>query len=436
MLLYVTWQLKISNREIIEPTVVFSFSLILILSVISIRLVEYEEVLRFNSFIYLLLGFGAFIAGMEISRKNVKNCRTNGKLILFRKDYVFKIILILGGIYFLMSLSGISNLFSSNVSLLDMRQAHLKNVNSDYGVIRTNTFKSILQSIAIISFITLPITLKMKKIFFYLSLFSGLGILISTAEAGGRTLFVYSLLLMLFIFFIEKKRRFYNRKLFKKSQLMTLGVIGVIAFYFLFGVFPGLRQSRLVERTNIFLDYHHPNAKISSNTEKLNNITGLDNSVLAFGTTYLCSPIVKFNFYINEVGVQDWYIGGRYSFPILVKLITGSNKSHQDVRDMVRRASEKYKTEPNPWSSSIRDLALDFGLLGAFIISFLTGIIVEIGYLNIYIKSRLSFDMYILAAFSILTSFLFPIIYVMKIFSLSQTLFLVIILVIIRKTTK
>jgi hypothetical protein len=278
--------------------------------------------------------------------------------------------------------------FSLNIgnfdSLQSLRNAFLDEQSEEKSLGILDIIKGVAKSLSIPYLILLLVIRKSKfKLHNYIATFAFLSIVIETAFQGGRTLIVYCIVMMVIgysHFSIINKG--INPVFLNKRRVVIFITAGVLSFILLFGVFPAIRNPALLESADVFIDYHHNGAEISPHVKRV--VDAYPSTIglfgIAFGTTYITAPLVKFTYYLEEHHVESWYGLGSYNFPILEKMTTLSNKNYFHLRDKVKQVSITDKNESNPWSTGYRDFMIDFGLLGTLAFSFLSGFVLQAFY--------------------------------------------------------
>ena len=96
-------------------------------------------------------------------------------------------------------------------------------------------------------------------------------------------------------------------------------------------------------------------------------------SVLFYGTSYFSHPIVKYTFFTENSDLGSWHAGGGYNFPIIGRVVSIFQKHKTGrafIRDKIAEISTSHGYTPNPWSTGIRDIVIDFGYFGSIIFMF------------------------------------------------------------------
>ena len=146
-------------------------------------------------------------------------------------------------------------------------------------------------------------------------------------------------------------------------------------------VFPAQRAGIEYHDLDYFLSLRH-DARISDYIKELDyTLPGI--SQLAFATEYFSTPTVKMTNLIEELETSSTYAFGMYSFSVPPKIISmfGGTNYHMEVKlaleDMIA-AQGYYATRP--WTTAAQDLAVDFGLVGASVMSFLCSFLLAKAY--------------------------------------------------------
>lgn len=150
---------------------------------------------------------------------------------------------------------------------------------------------------------------------FYLSAIAFVFIFIETTFQGGRTAAVYCIVLAVAVYVLyHVQTKGANPLFINRKSIFILFSSGFALVTLLFGVFPALRNPDLLEGVELFIDYHHSGAELSSTVAKVVSHNQAYNGLLglSFGSTYITAPLVKFTYYIDELKVYSWHrMGGR-----------------------------------------------------------------------------------------------------------------------------
>jgi hypothetical protein len=382
---------RLCKITLFNPISLFLFSTVLITFFTSLQIVIYDYVFTTYSFILYFLALNLYILGSLLKL----NFRIVGNFKLYElsnKSYL-SLFMIPAIVY---SILVIVETFSLNIANLDslqsLRNAFLDEISEEKSLGILDILKGVTKSLSIPYLILLLVIRKSKfKLHNYIAIFAFLSIVIETAFQGGRTLIVYCIAMMIISYsHYSLKNRGINPIFSNKRRVIIFITAGLLSFILLFGVFPSIRNPALLESADVFIDYHHNQAEISPRIVKVvdahPNTIGLFG--IAFGSTYITAPLVKFTYYLEEHNVDAWYGWGAYNFPILEKMTTLSNKNYFYLRDKVKHVSITDKNESNPWSTGYRDFMIDFGLLGGLVFSFLSGFVLQAFYKSYaYVKN-------------------------------------------------
>lgn len=383
------------KKDFFDNIMLFLTSNIIIYFVTSIQIVIYPTILTLQTFLYYFISTNLFIIGYLAASIFIKE-KNNSKI---RNFEFFNLILSLNAIVYvsIAFYQIMTEGFSFDTSLSELRNEFLGEVNQVKSLGLINIIKGLSRSFAIV-FSSLIVIYKYQKRTVYLifSVITFLSLLIETTIQGGRTTILYCIILMaLNISYLKIKEIGINPILSSKKRVIKFVIIGFFAVIVVFGVFPALRNPYLLDGVNTYINWHHSGARVNPTIEKIVDKNSNYNLLLglAFGSTYISSPLVKYNYYITEMKISDWYAMGAYNFPILEKVFTLSNERHYFFREKIDIYSQLDKNEGNPWATAYRDFVIDFGLIGSLIMSFISGFILT-KLSNVYKRNRAnSFDL-------------------------------------------
>jgi hypothetical protein len=122
--------------------------------------------------------------------------------------------------------------------------------------------------------------------------------------------------------------------------------------------------------------------------------------VFAYATSYFSHGVDKLNFFITETDVASWYMLGMYNVPqasqlsaVFTESVTPWHQARLDIASLM--ATQGWAL--NPWATGIRDLAIDFGLVGAVVATFVFGWVSQRAYEAA--KSSHSYFMLVVASY-------------------------------------
>lgn len=399
--------IKKLKLDFFDPLILFLTSSLVISIITALQFVTYEVVFTTRSFMFFFCCINAFVIGSLVSYKINKK----GAHLTWRSPFLINLFSFLSVIYVILSVRDILlKGLSFNMSLYELRVIFFDEIDEAKELGFIAILKGTSKSIAILYTTLIPYFKNQgKKLHFYNSLSILLIIFIDTALQGGRTLFAYAMILILFTYNIIKVMEgVRNPYLKNKRQILKFFFLFLFLFVGIFGIFPALRNPNLVGAVNLYVHLHHKNAKVSDSIVSYVDKNPRSNGLLAlsFGSTYFSAPLVKFNYYFSEVLVQDWKELGLYNFPIIEKIFTLSNKEHFRIREEIKTRSNIDGNDSNPWATAFRDFSIDFGILGAIFCSFLSSVLIRKSY-NMSFKKRDPFSL-ILCSLASIFSFVIP----------------------------
>lgn len=214
------------------------------------------------------------------------------------------------------------------------------------------------------------------------SLISAAVVIVESFLSAGRFLFGVLVLCLLISAAIVNGGKSMSR-LFTVPRLV---VGGSVAFYFLI-VFPTQRNPHLA----VLLERSiraAADAELAGWVRQLAEYPGMSwVKILAYSQHYFSAALDKLNYFVSETDAMSWYKLGLYNGTQISQVIgigsEGITPWHQtrlDIADLMDRAG----WSRNPWSTGIRDLGIDFGIVGGI------GAIGIFGYISqkVYVKSH------------------------------------------------
>jgi len=415
-----------------------------------LQLVTYDKVFDQSSFFTLTAGICCFVIGAIFYRMTHMKTALPGHFsaVYNFSPNILKILLIGSLLYSAIEIFEVLIFLSSGGfaqrTLGEIRTAHWEAYSVITGRNIGNIPKSIGRSCAMILAMALPIFwfARRRRLALFLSPLL-IPIMFEDLLNAGRTLTVCTIFCMGYVYLIAKpekkskpKRTVKFRKMPSPRIMLLSSVLIVGMIYYLFVFFPQARNQNLKGNLNTYLAYKH-DAKISEWVERASQIKCLQFlPMLAYGTSYLSIPIVKYTFFTGDNGVQNWYCLGRYNFHIVMKvvrIITGEDR-WKKIRHRIAEYSEKDGYTPNPHATGIRDLVIDFGYLGMMISLLFLGFIFQLLYQKAI--SRESAEWILLAAVVALHCFMFAFISPLVLGYINHNLLLVAFLIFLKKSSQ
>lgn len=152
------------------------------------------------------------------------------------------------------------------------------------------------------------------------------------------------------------------RKVFTVRRL----VIAIpVAVYFLV-IFPVQRSAYLAASAQRSLR-HSGDAEFPDWVTNLSQEPGMGwFEVFAHSTNYFSGALAKLNYFVTETDVFSWYKLGLYNVPQISQVMgatTDDTTPWHYIRLDIAQVLSNERWSLNPWSTGIRDLGIDFGLL-------------------------------------------------------------------------
>ena len=341
--------------------------------IIAFNLITYDIVLTFKTFLYqssfFLMGIFGLWCGSSRDNSNKKadpltvrklNPRSMGVMV------IFSLVFIIDGFIEIKSIYSI--------------------IVSDYGALRAllweqwaevtapsflDALLAFINGVAFYTFLTYFSKNNIPPWLYILASIVAIIFCLKVLAIGGRSVIFYIVFTAiyartLFEYQLNKPKFI---KVFKKLFLYTSILSGGLFFMV---IFPAIRGSGEYTDFDLFLGYRH-NSSISDYIKYINSVLpGV--SSLAFATDYFSSPTAKMTNLIVELNTSSYFSGGMYSFSVPAKLIsifTGTNYHHEARLVLEEQISSQGYLAIRPWTTAAQDFAMDFGLYGAVIVSFL-----------------------------------------------------------------
>jgi hypothetical protein len=196
----------------------------------------------------------------------------------------------------------------------------------------------------------------------YASAIAGITVAISSFLVAGRSLIVI-LVLCLLVSWSLTYGADSLRGWFRLRLVVPLFAMG---FYFLV-VFPAQRNTSL---QGSYIDrnlWYRANARFPDWINSAANDYGLGwLKLTANSAEYFSSPVYNLNFFLTQTDVFSWFKLGSYNITQISQVsgaVGNDVTSWQQTRFEIAAVLGNVGRSPNPWSTGIRDLGIDFGLL-------------------------------------------------------------------------
>jgi oligosaccharide repeat unit polymerase len=373
--------------NILEPIKIFLVPWIMMMSLILAGFVWYDKIFNVTTYFITILSIISFFAGALINRSiSKKRGCSHSNISLRNYSKKNQKILSIGAIvYFIFVTNDLVELIISGIDI-SLRSFYIEHW-AEYHENEKDIFilmKNLAEVCALFSAISLPIFIKNKisKFVIFISIVSWLVIIASSIIEGTRfmmaLLFIASAYIVIYLNAInisEDVRRKRERKKIQQNKLLIIGAVSVLIV--LFVVYPSARNPDLAGDVNYSLNRHHE-SRLGVWVSEFSQYKMLEwLPVFAFGTSYLSHPIVKLTFFTEESDLDKMYAGGAYNFPIYSRLKSVFSDDKISQRKMIRNEIAEISTShgytPNPWSTGIRDIVIDYGYVGTVVFLFLFG---------------------------------------------------------------
>ncbi len=392
--------LKVLKVPFIEPAPLFIYSWLTPIVFIQIGCIQYDSAFNSTSFASLIACIVAYVLGALFVRSCSKYSdeQSLAKPLMAPPRWLLMLMAFSALLYFGVQLKELRNVLSTlgggSGGLGELREAHWDGY-SEGSVDGLHGGMTILRTNAILIAMAFPIFrhYRMTRLL-VTSCLAVAGIFIETASHGGRGLVVQVLVGAAYCHFFvlaitgKKLRSFSDlvRALGPTKSIMY-GVAGLFAFYFLFAVFPAMRNPDAVSRLDRYLGFT-VDARIAPWVYDFADNTGLDSlPILVYGSSYLSKPIPAYSFFTSSSDIGEWYLMGGYNISTIDKirsLVTGEPTQFTAVRENIAAIRAAHHLTPNPWATGVRDFVIDFGYIGSAFALFCFG-----GFCQwVYIRAR------------------------------------------------
>lgn len=391
-----------TRLSLLDPIPIFGFSWALNAFLLATNYLDfYQNVFTFKSFWIATFGIWMFVIGAIFAKlflvrykkfdlKNVDLSFLNSKKWM----YLFEVFIF---VYIVSIIFTYVNQGYLSFDLLSLREQHWDNYNEGttgvLGVVR-----AVARSFAIIKFISLPFIqyVRYRQRHLIGAVVSANFLLLETFFEGGRGLFVYTFLTLIYLLIMTKTRgvlfvsNIFNRRNIK--TVMKASWILVLAVYLLMVWFPKARNPFLVDNFEPYLSYG-ARASLSRDAERIADTVGRDVALpFYFALTYFTTPIPTLTFFFENTDFTYWTYLGAYNFPIFLKpieIITSEKSSWLDIRDRIAVPLATRGFAINPWATGVRDLIIDFGVWGSLIFLFIFGFVCQMCYISVFRKPKI-----------------------------------------------
>lgn len=198
----------------------------------------------------------------------------------------------------------------------------------------------------------------------------GVGICLDGLSQGGRAYFV---ILIFDTFFALMLMRTYERPSYDlftrnvRSYLNVFYILLPLLLYFLVFYLPSQRVETFTVEDASGVLYRMEKGIFTDFSVFLADILGGGFLVSLLSLQYFMQPMSNLSFFVDEIQVQEWYEMGNYNLPLIFR------EGGLAVREDIAIARIRYGMGPNPWSSVVRDILVDFGPYLGSVVSFLYG---------------------------------------------------------------
>ena len=371
-------------QKVLDPTNGFVLSWVLLLTIIIVVPVNYENSIEPLTLAYIVVCVLCFYFGTKLIKVT--------KRVVYIERQVSSISIIIIAIFSLSYLCLIiydalqNNMMAMIISgeLSSLREAHWASLEEEKNII--DYMKSITLPFSMIA--SLLLVLKRNSILQLLGLFSIFSILITGLVLGGRALIVFTIIMIAVAFVLSSPPKAIIKS--KIIKIILLSVLFVILFYVTFIWWPVARNQDLINSYDTYL-YLNTSAHISAGGEEMASILGKEIVYpFVFSMTYFTSSPFIFDIYFTESDISSWYKLGSYHFPFLGGVINSGDNTYSwlEIRENIGDVTGSLGLNRNFWATGIRDYIIDFGVFLTPFFMFVFGFLSKLLYKHALTKSN------------------------------------------------
>ncbi len=391
----------VRRQHALSPVRMFLYGWLMTLGCVASYMVQFETKIHTQTFLILVFSQLAFLAGVLLAIRSERPATVNPDRA-FAENQAFQIMIALT---IALSLIGVLHVVRDlstghgRALLLHGLSPGLKEIrdSSWSSFYRGETEVSPIRSIGItccllVSALT-PYFLRKR---YWLCLpFAGLAILSVFAESFLQAE-RFSLGLLMLILFVSAALSAPSGTVSRIITLPRVVVGGLLGFY-LFIFFPVQRNPDLPGTVERNLGWA-ADASFPPWVHAVSRMEGMEwFKIFAYSTSYFSKAVDKLNYFVLNSDFDRWYAMGLYNVPLISQIQGAVSDAPSGWLQIRLRISELMMAEGwsrNPWCTGVRDLAIDFGYIGALIV------LVALGYLaqGVFLCAQRTRNPFILSA--------------------------------------
>lgn len=241
------------------------------------------------------------------------------------------------------------------------------------------------------------------KVYFYVS---SVHIILGTVLAGKRSMILYVIIAFVLLRLILRSSLVFNGFNFNQLWRIIRNGLGIASIgYFLFGVFPLLRNPHLASALTNYVDDVADRGFAPFVADNIDVPFYQSLGILSIGASYLHIGFVKY-LYFYDKGLSQIKGYGFYNFSLVEKIFTGKLTTYSRVSDKLMYYGTSDGYNANPWSTFFRDITIDFSLVGGVVFTFVFARLLRLRLNKLKIKGDLL--SYVEASILLLMIFLIP----------------------------
>ena len=390
LLLLVTLALLFSRfsrtQSPFSPVRMYLYGWLLVLGTMASGMIHFNRPMALVTFLLMLATHLFFYAGAYLAGRppgKVNDISETTAIHLVRDDFDRLTLLLIFSLAIVgIALTAYDLFFGHGRLLLDEFSSGLKSIRGARWQIffskatEVSPLRSLTTTSCMIAATLFPFARKYRHNFLlFVSSVSAAVLVIQSFLSAGRFLFG-----LLVLSIVVSTAFVYGGDL--RRRLVTMPrffVGGSIAFYFLI-IFPTLRNPDLalvVERSIQWIT----DAELAGWVKRIGEHPEMAwIKILAYSSSYFSGSLDKLNYFVTETDVMSWYKLGLYNVTQISQLlgtvvdgITPWQQARMDIANLMRQEGWSL----NPWATGVRDLGIDFGIVGATAVMGLLGYVCQ-----------------------------------------------------------